>query len=126
MNAAMNVPPRPEVRAFLDDIKEHSWEDAPRLILADWLEEYGDPLDQARAELIRCQVQGSRLPAGSTARQELARRARQLQQQHSRSWLGPLADWLGHSFAHQRGLLSVRLPLAQVRRKALAALAGTE
>jgi uncharacterized protein (TIGR02996 family) len=45
--------PRPSVLAFLHHIKAHPEEDAPRLILADWLEEHGDDHDVARALLIR-------------------------------------------------------------------------
>jgi uncharacterized protein (TIGR02996 family) len=37
------TPPRPEVLAFLEDIKEHPDDDTPRLVLADWLEDHGDP-----------------------------------------------------------------------------------
>ena len=52
--------PRPEVRAFLDDVREHPDDDAPRLILADWLDDYGDEIDQARACLIRTQCELAR------------------------------------------------------------------
>ena len=80
----MSAAPRPEVLALLADCKEHPEEDGLRLILADWLEENGSPPDQARAELIRCQVQLARLPAEEPARSELGRRARWLQQRHRR------------------------------------------
>ena len=46
-------PPRPEVRAFLDEVREHPDDDAPRLIYADWLLDQGDDAGRARAELIR-------------------------------------------------------------------------
>lgn len=39
---------RPEVLAFLQDIKEHPEDDTPRLILADWLQDYGDVHDAVR------------------------------------------------------------------------------
>jgi uncharacterized protein (TIGR02996 family) len=45
-------------QAFLADIREHPEDDAPRLVLADWLEENaaaGDPRAE-RAELIRLQI----------------------------------------------------------------------
>jgi uncharacterized protein (TIGR02996 family) len=51
---------RPEVLAFLCDIKENPEDETPRLILADWLEEYGDEHDAARAELIRVQCEMAR------------------------------------------------------------------
>ena len=46
--------PRPDVRAFLDDIREHPDDDTPRLVLADWLDDYGDDADRARASLRQC------------------------------------------------------------------------
>lgn len=41
--------------AFLADILANPDDDAPRLILADWLDERNGPGDAARAEFIRCQ-----------------------------------------------------------------------
>ena len=41
--------PGPEVLAFLADCKENPMDDTPRLVLADWLEEQGDP----RGEFLR-------------------------------------------------------------------------
>ena len=68
--------PRPEVLAFLADVKEHPREDGLRLIFADWLEENGDPLDQLRAELIRSQIEHFRQPPTSASRPEHGRLAR--------------------------------------------------
>jgi uncharacterized protein (TIGR02996 family) len=34
--------PRPEVQALLRECKEQSWDDTPRMILADWMEEHGE------------------------------------------------------------------------------------
>jgi uncharacterized protein (TIGR02996 family) len=39
-------------------------DDAPRLVYADWLEEYGDEHDAVRAEFIRAQVAGEALACG--------------------------------------------------------------
>jgi uncharacterized protein (TIGR02996 family) len=116
---------RPEVLAFLGDIKEHPQEDGLRLIFADWLEEHGDPSDQPRAELIRCQIEFSRLSPEAPDRAVHGRRARALQQKHGKAWLGPLESWLAH-WSHQRGLLSVGLTASHLRSHALAALATTE
>ncbi len=44
---------RPEVAAFLAAAKDEPEDDAPRLVLADWLEENGDSTDAARAEFAR-------------------------------------------------------------------------
>ena len=48
---------QPELLARLHNIKEDPEEDAPRLALADWLQERGDP----RGEFIRAQVEATRL-----------------------------------------------------------------
>jgi len=64
----------PEVLAFLQDARENPADDAPRLILADWLEEHGDP----RGTFVRVQVERARLPEGDPRRAELATREREL------------------------------------------------
>ena len=48
---------QPELLAMLRNIKDDPEEDAPRLALADWLQERGDP----RGEFIRAQVEATRL-----------------------------------------------------------------
>src|SRR5438105_12661954 len=45
--------PRPELLRLLSALKDAPGDVAPRLVLADWLEEQGDQADQARAELLR-------------------------------------------------------------------------
>jgi uncharacterized protein (TIGR02996 family) len=122
--SSLRPPPRPEVLAFLADIKNHPQEDGLRLIFADWLEENGDPLDQARAELIRSQIEFSRLPPDAPGRPEHGRRQRALQTKYTNAWLGPLTAW--GSWLHQRGLLSGSLMVTHLRSQALTALAGTE
>jgi uncharacterized protein (TIGR02996 family) len=79
-------PPRPEVLAFLQDIKANPADDAPRLILSDWLEEHDDP---ARAEFVRVQVELARAPQ-HLRRQVLLERERELLAQHAAGWLPPL------------------------------------
>jgi uncharacterized protein (TIGR02996 family) len=49
-------------RAFLADIIAHPDDDAPRLILADWLDERDAPGDRDRAEFIRVQCELGRWP----------------------------------------------------------------
>lgn len=101
---------RPEVLAFLRDSKEHPDDDAPRLILADWLEDHGSPADAARAEFIRLQCERARLSEDDPRGVCLEARERQLLQQHNRDWLGSLAatSWDTH---FRRGLLRLKLPL---------------
>src|SRR5436309_250794 len=105
---------REQVLAILADVKEHPDEDGLRLILADWLEDFGDAPDQARAELIRCQITHERLPAADPEKTAAGRRARFLQQKHGPQWLGPLAQWLS-AWAFRRGLLSVTFDASLLR-----------
>ena len=56
MPADSLAPPRPELLALLDAIKDHPDDDTPRLVLADWLDEQDDPLDAERAAFIRASV----------------------------------------------------------------------
>jgi uncharacterized protein (TIGR02996 family) len=86
---------RPEVLAFLRDIKANPDDDTPRLILADWLQEHGDEAAAARGEMIRLQCR-----ALSTSRVRQA----ELLQQYAVRWLGPLAP-VANSWSSQRGLL---------------------
>jgi len=53
MPADPSRPPRPELLALLDAVKDNPDDDTPRLALADWLDEQGDPLDAERAKFIR-------------------------------------------------------------------------
>jgi uncharacterized protein (TIGR02996 family) len=48
-------------------VKQAPDDDAPRLVLADWLEEHGDDEDRAHAELIRTQCEIQRLTASIVA-----------------------------------------------------------
>jgi uncharacterized protein (TIGR02996 family) len=83
---------RREVLAFLQEAKAHPEDDAPRLVLADWLEDHGDP-DRAAFIRIQCHLaRGIGPPLTQTARTELQDRADGLVARHGGSWLGPL--WL--------------------------------
>jgi uncharacterized protein (TIGR02996 family) len=122
-----SAPPtaRPELMLLLADAKDQPGEDRLRLILADWLEDSGRPLDQARAELIRAQIALSRLPPEAPERSGLDGLARRLLQRHGRAWLLPAAPWLTWWTA-VRGLWSVKVRTALLRGRAMSALAGTE
>jgi uncharacterized protein (TIGR02996 family) len=48
-------PDMPELRAFLDAIRREPFEDGPKLLLADWLEENAGAYGKSRSELIRLQ-----------------------------------------------------------------------
>src|SRR5262245_58662180 len=84
--------PRPEVLALLAAAKDAPEEDAPRLVLADWLEEHGDKHDQARAEYVRLECQAARVPEGNAERAALEARAGTLWSLHHAAWLGPLGE----------------------------------
>jgi uncharacterized protein (TIGR02996 family) len=60
----------PEAAAFLDRVCADPDDDGPRLILADWLDEHGDP----RGEFIRVQLALARLPADDPHREALVER----------------------------------------------------
>src|SRR5439155_17436977 len=94
-------PPRPEVRVFLEDIRQHPDDEAPRLILADWLDDYGDETDRGRAELIRVQCALAR-PGRSPS--PLRLREHELLLRHAEDWLGPLARMV-EDYCFDRGML---------------------
>jgi uncharacterized protein (TIGR02996 family) len=112
---------RPEVVAFLQAIKEQPEDDTPRLILADWLEERGDP----RGELLRLQVTLARLLPGTRAWWARHDRELQLRRLHEKEWLGPLAD-LADSYTLQRGLVQLTLTVDDFLGNTVAKLAETE
>src|SRR5262245_25975011 len=82
----------PQYLAFEADIIAHPDDDAPRLVLADWLEDHGDEHTAARAEFIRLQIELSRLPEEDARRAGLERRGKELLDEHEKAWLGRLAD----------------------------------
>lgn len=114
--------PRAEVLALLADIKRDPADDTLRLILADWLEDHGDPADQARAEFIRCQLEDARQ---SPAHPRGSARARRLEALHQATWVGVLARWATRVY-HQRGLLSVSIPCQRLLSRQLVEMAGAE
>ena len=113
--------PRPEVLAFLQAIKEQPADDLPRLVLADWLEEHGDP----RGELVRQQVMLAHVIPGSGAGQARRMREQELRRLHERDWLGRLAA-LVDGWTCQRGLVQLSLPAATFLGAEFAQLARTE
>ena len=64
--------------------------DLPRLVYADYLEEFGDTLDAARAEFIRAQVELAAGVGDATRRAALEARERTLLALHASAWLRPL------------------------------------
>lgn len=90
-------------------------EDTPRLALADWLDDYGDEHNQARAKFIRLQIETARLPDGDKqSKKKLEQRAQRILTKHREAWIAPLAqlailylDTTAHRTARwSRGLLA--------------------
>lgn len=71
---------------FAERVRKNPYDDTPRLIFADYLEESGDPL----GEFIRVQVGLSQLPANDPGRAKLESRERELIEIHGEAWLEPL------------------------------------
>lgn len=64
--------------SLLRTIAEAPEDDTARLVFADWLDEYGDELDRAHAELIRVQIAREHLPLGDDRRAEFEAREERL------------------------------------------------
>jgi uncharacterized protein (TIGR02996 family) len=97
---------RPEVIALLADAKQRPEDEGPRLVLADWLDEDGDP---DRAEFIRLQcglAPWAALQGDPTTREKAEARTEDLLARLGGGWLGPL--WTEGGRWH-RGLIAARL-----------------
>jgi uncharacterized protein (TIGR02996 family) len=78
--------------ALFRAICEEPWEDTPRLVYADWLDENGDP---ARAEFIRVQIELARVPEGQSRPPELVAREAELLKKSRGRWLRGMPHGLG-------------------------------
>lgn len=96
----MAIDPREQLAIFLRDIKNDPDDDTPRLVLADWLQDQGDP----RGELLALDFAIDRLGESDPRRAELQRRQRLLLDQYATTWLGPLRD-LPLFWRFERGFL---------------------
>jgi uncharacterized protein (TIGR02996 family) len=76
-----------KARSFLEDIIAHPDDDAPRLILADWLEDHGDSV---RAEFIRVQIERARLPEWDARQVRLRLREEELLAEYGDQWKSEL------------------------------------
>src|SRR5262245_10520 len=96
---------RREVIDLLQAAKDAADEDAPRLVLADWLEEHGDEVDLARAQYVRLECEAARLPAGDE-QAALLKRAGSLFSRYRSTWAGdvaPLVEAAGAKVRLDRG-----------------------
>ncbi len=116
--------PRSELVSLLTAARMAPWEDTPRLIVADWLEENGDAADQARAAFVRQQVKRSaKLKFGKRDR-EPSREEKRLLAAHKDAWLGGLPSLDdGADINWVRGLVDMRVGMeAFVKKPARATL----
>lgn len=131
-------PARPELSALLRAARENPTDVIGRLVLADWLEEYGDESDYARAELVRLQcrlqpellcpgVAPSVVPAVLDEPQTagLLRQEDRLLAQARAAWLGPLRE-LSLARHFRRGMLSLEVDAGQTQRLLARELARAE
>src|SRR5262245_40072092 len=100
--------PRPQVVALLKEIKDNPADDLPRLVLADWLDDHGEP---DRARLIRVQCELSPLAEQPMSQlnpryHALQREEKTLLARHANAWLGPLRRRVDWHLIH-KGLLTV-------------------
>jgi uncharacterized protein (TIGR02996 family) len=116
--------PRPEIRVFLQEIKSNPDDDTPRLVLADWLQEHGDPLEAARGEMLRIQVLLQQLHSSDPRQAALRRRQSELFREHFDFWVGPLADHASWRF--ERGLLHLEARAPKLLRREATALTTPE
>jgi uncharacterized protein (TIGR02996 family) len=88
----------PGVEGFLEAAAHEPWEDAHRLILADWLEDQGE---QERGEFLRLQVQIAASGRWTRSR-NIDRRAHELETKHQERWLAGMPP----EATFDRGLVS--------------------
>jgi uncharacterized protein (TIGR02996 family) len=112
---------RAQLDVFLRECKHSPADDAPRLILADWLQDQGDP----RGELVHLQVHRSRLNEDAPEFDRYRYREMRLLAQHGLRWLGPLAD-RSSEWVFWRGLVSLEARADRFLVPEVFALAGGE
>jgi uncharacterized protein (TIGR02996 family) len=108
---------RPELLSLLRTCKANPDDTTARLVLADWLEEYGDQADHDWAEAIRLQM-APQTPEGKC-------RVAQILASHKDSWFGRLVK-ARHTCEFRRGLLWLRLQVTNAVAVTLLKLAPTE
>src|SRR5262245_58471774 len=95
-----------ERQALLRAVIEEPDHDAPRLVFADWLDEFGTTeADRGRAALIRLQVEAARLERYEPRRLDLEGQAAALVLAHRDAWLVGLEDFMvnKHPSSFDRG-----------------------
>jgi len=94
--------------AMLQSVLANPDEDIPRLVYADWLEEFGNDADVARAHFIRIEIEAEGLPANSPERIEAESTAAKLFNKHGTTWNAELPNWgawYDSSLVYRRGFV---------------------
>lgn len=86
--------------AFLSQIRERPDDDGPRLIFADFLDDFGDP----RGTFIRIQCALNRLPDDDPRRPDLEHQEKELLERYEKRWTAGL-DGLSIGCTYRRGLI---------------------
>src|SRR5947209_20577259 len=81
-----------ELAGFLRSIQAEPWDDTPRLILGDWLQDQAQPLLAARGQLIQVQCHLAAWVPDLDQRTALLQQEEQLLGANQTAWLGGLAD----------------------------------
>jgi uncharacterized protein (TIGR02996 family) len=100
-----------ERETLLAAVVENPDDDAPRLVFADWLDEYGGEDDRALAEFIRLECAADKLSDSD----EQKERSKSLLETHGVEWFGPVADKsIVRAFETERGFVTIiELPTNQ-------------
>jgi uncharacterized protein (TIGR02996 family) len=111
---------RRELLSLLRTAREHPDDVAPRLVIADWLEEHGDEGDRARAKIIRLRNPGPRywVDNGTDPVQALYRT-------YEDTWLGRLRT-VTKRYSVYNGFIQLDLNGRQLLSAKMAALADSE
>ncbi len=96
----MATDPRDQLAVFLRDVKDHLEDNTPRFVLADWLQDQGDP----RGELLAVNLLRDGLAEDDPGYKQLHQRERSLLRQHIFDWLGGLIDVVS-DWRFRRGFL---------------------
>lgn len=89
---------------FADEVRVNPYDDTPRLIFADFLDDYGDPLGQ----FIRTQISLNQLPKNDPARTPLELQETELLNAYGETWLAPFREMGAEGVTvscFQRGLI---------------------